>query len=265
MKRFTETTKWSDPWYQDLSPENKLLWNYLCDSCDSCGVWKVNVRLANFQLGFEVHSQTVLELFGKRIHVLSPEKWFLTSFVKFQYGELSEDCRPHKPILELVKRHGLERVLKDYQSPTGRAKDKTRQDKDALLISEGEPEGKLFPASLDLPEFRAVWIRWEKHRKEIKHPLTPEMTKASLEKLSKFSLNEAIEIIKFTLEKGWQGLAYDHGTNHKNTSLSSGNSGGNTAERRRIKGDECRDEGITVPIIDIGKLAGMAPEARQMP
>jgi len=167
MKRFTETTKWSDPWYQDLTPEMKLLWNYLCDSCDSSGVWKVNKRLASFQLGFDFELKAVLELFGKRIHILTPEKWFLISFVKFQYGELSEDCRPHKPILDLVKTHGLEKVLKGYQRGISTPNTIQEQEKDNTKIRKDRPQSQIeveeFCASIGLPrsDGDATWNKWQ--------------------------------------------------------------------------------------------------------
>lgn len=122
MKRFTETTKWDDPWFQDLSPEHKLFWNYLCDNCDSTGVWKVNWRLAEFRLGFVLEKERVLIPFVKRVIPLDEERWLVIAFIPFQYGILSEGCRPHKPILALIKRHALEdtleRVSKGYRKGT---------------------------------------------------------------------------------------------------------------------------------------------------
>lgn len=209
MKRFTETTKWGDPWYQDLSPEFKLIWMYLCDTCDSSGVWKVNARLAQFQLGFEYPIDRVLELFGKRIYVLTPEKWFIPSFIRFQYGELSEDCRPHKPILDLIRTHNLENLLEGYSKGTGRAKDKKRIRKGS--VDEGESEGKHehIPEFLRTTAFVETWTRWAKHRREIKKPLTEEMEQSAFRRLAPLGVVRAVEIVEYTLAKGWQGLADD--------------------------------------------------------
>lgn len=249
MKRFTETAKWSDPWFQDLIGDHKLTWLYLCDQCDSSGVWKVNERLASFQLGHEINLQRVLELFGKRIHVLSPEKWFLTSFVKFQYGELSEECRPHRPILELVRRHGLERVLKDYQIPTGMDKEQDKEkEKDKTSVLKGESEGKSFPDVLDTLEFRAEWAKWCKFRVEIKKKLTEEGERASLKKLASMGLERAIQIINFTIEKQWQGLAYEMENTYGQRTNHSGR--GNQETRTRSKSAEVESGAISVRVLN---------------
>jgi hypothetical protein len=38
LKRFTETTKWADPWFRKLPLRLKSLWHWLCDTCDMAGV-----------------------------------------------------------------------------------------------------------------------------------------------------------------------------------------------------------------------------------
>lgn len=114
MKRFTGTEKWDDPWFQDLTPELKLLWLYICDSCDCAGIWKMNQKLVNFRLGLSVDLDQAREQFGKRIHKIEPDKWFIIPFIRFQYGILNSDCRPHKPVISLVGLHDLNRVLEGY-------------------------------------------------------------------------------------------------------------------------------------------------------
>jgi len=47
-KRFTETKKWEDPWFQDLDPTMKCVWGYILDHCDNAGVWVVNTKLMGF-------------------------------------------------------------------------------------------------------------------------------------------------------------------------------------------------------------------------
>lgn len=80
-------------------------------------------------------------------------------------------------------------------------------DKKMKESGKGEPEGKQFPDNLDTPEFIHAWKRWERHRHEIKKRITPSMQEASLKKLSTYGPSRGIQIIDYTMEKGWQGLA----------------------------------------------------------
>lgn len=49
--RFTETDKWKDPWFRKLSPNAKVLFEYLRDACDSAGFWEVDLDLASYFTG----------------------------------------------------------------------------------------------------------------------------------------------------------------------------------------------------------------------
>jgi hypothetical protein len=112
MKRFTETSKWSDPWFRSLSPEAKLLWLWLCDSCDYAGVIEPDFALASFQIGqgLDIDLDVLAEL-GDRVLKLPSGKLILPAFIGFQYGQLSRDCRPHKPVFRDLERHGLDTLL----------------------------------------------------------------------------------------------------------------------------------------------------------
>ena len=50
-RRFTMTEKWHDEWFLQLTPHQKLLWNYLCDNCDIAGFWEKNLTLASLLTG----------------------------------------------------------------------------------------------------------------------------------------------------------------------------------------------------------------------
>lgn len=107
MKRFTENTKWMDPWFMELAPGDKLFWHYLCDTCDCAGVWKVNWRLAEFQTGLKLDPKETFSTFRARVEPLPGGYWWIRKFVVFQYGTLSERCIPHKKVIESLKQHGL--------------------------------------------------------------------------------------------------------------------------------------------------------------
>jgi hypothetical protein len=134
MKRFTETAKWDDPWFRRLRPEVKLLWQWILDRCDNAGVIDPDLELASFQIGFEYPSDALSSL-GDRVVQLDCGKWFIPKFIAFQYGQLSADCKAHKPIFASIEKHSLERVSKGY--PKGIH---TLQEKEKETVQEKEPE-----------------------------------------------------------------------------------------------------------------------------
>lgn len=133
-KRFTETSKWSDPWYRELSPASKHGWNYLLDNCDAAGVISLDRALADFQIGEPVEWESLIDGSEGRIERLGGRKLWVTGFVSFQYGRLSEDCKAHRPVFASIEKHNLnERVSKGYPKGTEPLKEKDKekeQDKD---------------------------------------------------------------------------------------------------------------------------------------
>ena len=116
-KRFIDTELWQKEWFQDLSVENKLLLKYIFENCDCAGVWNSNYRLASFILGVSVTQENIAKINSNKpqFEVLPNGDIFVIDFVKFQYGTLSENCKPHKPVIEKLKKYNLfERVLKGY-------------------------------------------------------------------------------------------------------------------------------------------------------
>jgi len=102
-KRYTETNKWEDSFFHALDDKGKLAWLFLLDKCDHAGIWKVNFKLMEFFIG----CQARVSWFDGRVIELSPEKWFIPKFIKFQYGELSRSCRAHKTVIEKLEKEGI--------------------------------------------------------------------------------------------------------------------------------------------------------------
>lgn len=106
-KRFTDTTKWSNEWFRELSPINKCAWSYLLDNCDCAGVIKLDRSLADFQIGGKVDWDSFLKSCGSRIREIPKGRIFITDFIPFQCGELRENCYPHQKVLRTLQEHGL--------------------------------------------------------------------------------------------------------------------------------------------------------------
>lgn len=143
--RFTDTEKWKDEWFLSLEPTMKILWLYICDTCDYAGVWKVNFTLASFSVGTILDKQSALNAFGERVKVISDEKWHIPKFISFQYrGKLSPKNSAHRGVLKLLKFHGLETSPFEapsevLDSPSEGPKDKDK-DKDSSFINSNKEE-----------------------------------------------------------------------------------------------------------------------------
>ena len=115
MKRFTETTKWQDPWFMHLPPDLKLLWLYLCDSCDNAGVIDLDFGLASFLLSLPITQESLTKL-GDRVERLENGKLWIPQFVKFQFGKLTPDSRVHQSIFKTLESHGLSTLFSFEQN-----------------------------------------------------------------------------------------------------------------------------------------------------
>jgi hypothetical protein len=126
MKRFTETRKWDDPWFRKLTPEHKLLWQWLLDGCDNAGVIDPDIDLASFQIGYQYPIDT-LSVFAGRVIPLAEGKHFIPKFIEFQYGTLSADCKAHNPIFISLRKHGLEGYPKGINTLQEKEKEKEKE------------------------------------------------------------------------------------------------------------------------------------------
>lgn len=114
MKRFSETEKWTkDVWFCNLEPRYKLFWLFLIDNCDNVGVWEVNLRTANFMIGYEYSIESLLKNLSDKVHVFDDGKsWWVKSFIGFQHGKLNPEStsKPVQSYLMLLEKHGLSKL-----------------------------------------------------------------------------------------------------------------------------------------------------------
>jgi len=104
-KRDFDTMIWDDEWFQSLPIEWKCFWFYLLTKCDVAGAWKVNERLAEFQLGVKIdwsNADTILNKGKNRVDFYD-DLWLIKDFVSFQYGDISNSTHAfHKKIRQAV-------------------------------------------------------------------------------------------------------------------------------------------------------------------
>ena len=217
MKRYTETTKWSDPWFVDLDPKAKVFWLYLLDNCDHSGTWEKFEKKFQFETGIGISIKALVEDLGDRIVDLG-DKILIPKFIKFQFGaELSTTSNYHKPIFKALEHHGHEmddqglvkgssRVGQGSGNPSSRVlyinKDK---DKDNKGIVKGKEEDLPFPD----PIFKEVWEEYLQMRKEAKHrKLGATATKAKFKEFKKWGLDSTIQALKDSIKAQWQGVFF---------------------------------------------------------
>lgn len=145
-KRLTDTNKWEDAWFTELSNVEKLLWFYFLDKCSPCGVFEPSYKLLNYTLDSKkIDKRFIDSAFSKRIHWIDNEKFVIISFIKFQYknGELNPKFRPHQSVLRDLQKNNLTlNLLLSYSKVTVNL---LLQDKDIdkdIDKDEGKEEGK---------------------------------------------------------------------------------------------------------------------------
>lgn len=103
-KRMTATDKWDDPWFCNLTDNNKLFWLFMLDKCNNAGMWAVNFPLfSHYVKNFKYDPK----IFASRIVVVNAEKWFIPGFIRFQYGKFNPTSFSHKSALALLQKNGL--------------------------------------------------------------------------------------------------------------------------------------------------------------
>ncbi len=191
MKRFTDTSKWSDPWFRRLSAPAKMLWFYILDHCDHVGMIELDLDLAAQDCGLKISHETLSEI-GDRVEPAGKGKLIVPKFIKFQVGEPSESCKAHTKIIQAIEElelfkdslgyhYPINSLSIDYPMTINSHKEK-EEDKDKEEEEDKEEEGKksksskfskakpdsmetviAFAAELNLPrsDGEYLWYHWE--------------------------------------------------------------------------------------------------------
>jgi hypothetical protein len=131
-KRFTDTEKWSDIWYRELSLEMKLAWIYVLDKCDAAGFWKPDFGLISYSIGKKIKEDEFYRVFADRITIYANGRVQINKFISFQYGDLTESNKMYNKVQNLIKENG---ASMPHRSPIDGGKDK---DKDILIPKESD-------------------------------------------------------------------------------------------------------------------------------
>ncbi len=129
-KRFTDTEKWKNDWFKNLSDKHKLLWLYLCDECDKAGFWIIELDVLYTRLGIRITIPEILKLFPKQVELFNAQHLRLLGFIKFQYGILKESNNPHKAVIRRLSEMKELRVPQGYLGTLEDKDEDEDQDKD---------------------------------------------------------------------------------------------------------------------------------------
>lgn len=160
-KRLTNTEKWKTAFFRSLPAEYKLLWNYINDDCDFCGIWIVDFEVANIRIGLPVTKPKALEFFKGQIQVLpSGDMWFIPQFIQDQYGELSDKNSIHRKVLHAIATKVSNTVKTDCINSDVTVQDK---DKDKVKDNKIKKEPDPIQAEIELwPTFDHFWDLYDK-------------------------------------------------------------------------------------------------------
>jgi hypothetical protein len=113
-KKYIDSKLWDDDWFQNLTYQNKLLWIYLFSTCDEMGVWKLNKKQAEFQIGFKIQWENLEKSFnnGKKRILFTDHSISILEYILFQYGnKIKTSNHPfHVRLREKLKSYPIDRV-----------------------------------------------------------------------------------------------------------------------------------------------------------
>lgn len=135
-KRFSDTLIWEKEWFMKLTPKHKCLFRYLTERCDPAGVWEPNWTLATIYIGEKV-DRSDLALLNDQIVILENGKIWLSGFIIFQYGKLSDKSPAHIPVFKSIEKNNLFDRVFNRVSNTLMEKD---MDKEKEMVMEEEKE-----------------------------------------------------------------------------------------------------------------------------
>ena len=104
--RMSNTEKWKDLWFSNLSPHAKLLFFYFVENCDNAGFFEVNKKFMLFHTGFNEQELMDAGIELKKSYIKSKDgtKLWFKNFLKYQKKlPLNSLNNMHKQIIMLIQ------------------------------------------------------------------------------------------------------------------------------------------------------------------
>jgi len=155
-KRFMDNSIFEKQWFRELPVRLKIVWFYLINKCDHAGILNdLDVGLLSYQIGDNYTIDEILEAFNDNIEQIGENKFYLTKFCKFQYGELNPAVRVHQSVIKLLNKHSIE-----LDKSSVSVENKTISVKDKKEEFAKRVEKEVFDMNLDpnmIKEFLEYW------------------------------------------------------------------------------------------------------------
>ena len=229
MKRFTDSDKWRDPWFRQLTPSGKVFYLFLCDNCDNAGVWERDDERFKWESGIAVEVDAHIEELGDRVEILDNGRILLPKFVLFQQGgPLSEAKPPHRQIIKMLEKHALAldekgkaKVMDNLSITKAKVNDnlsitlaKVIGNSNSKGKVAGESEGETrkhpseqIPKDLQDGDFEEAWLEYLVHLDEIGHQRPGKTAvKAMMHKFRKHGVTTSARAIRHSIEQNYAGV-----------------------------------------------------------
>lgn len=111
-KRMTESEKWKDPWFSNLTNDEKIAWLYILDECDNAGIWQCNIKLLNFNCNTNFTENDLMTIFAERFVKISSDRFLIKKFLEFQYGPDFLESN-NKAVVSAIKKLNKYNLIKE--------------------------------------------------------------------------------------------------------------------------------------------------------
>lgn len=175
--------------YRKLDCNLKLTWFYLWNNCDEAGVYDIDEDLFEFENGFELNTDAILNAFNGLLDLLH-DRILIKDFIRINSGNLKKDYNPHKAVFRSLSKNEVKLNLSSNQAYF-KLVDKDKDEEE----DEDKDEDVKFGKSENLLEFQTLKnviekeFTWKesicRNFKEVNQEFTPEVFDNFLEQFFK--------------------------------------------------------------------------------
>lgn len=202
--RMTNCEKWKDLWFNNLSPNAKLLFFYFIENCDNAGFFEVNKKFMLFHTGFNEKEMLDAGTELKKSYVKSKDgsKLWFKNFLKYQKKlPLNSANNMHKQIIMLIQEN-----LSDENKFKGNELIKSMLPTDIQITAKRKRKNQqpLHEYDNDVPDNENIEPTPVRKSSKFIKPTEQEVYDYMVEKEFEFAKSESHKFINFYESKGWK-------------------------------------------------------------